>query len=308
MRHNMQRRIAQAQCNQGDRPTKGRKVARLPGTSAPGAKGPRVAKVTTGRHLKRAQDKGPTLLDKFAELVTLTRLDGGVTKNTWHEWRLHDNPEATAESSERDFERLRAKLIEHCVPHLCEPAAKVWPHSTIAETAPTTAVVVMTATDVEKYALPGKRCVRCAKWKPARVPYFHQDKRERDGLRRACVDCRQMSRNGRSLRRHSDSAAVRAASAKYRVTLGGLLATKKARAEQRKHPERAAARNALARAIKSGRIVRPNWCSTCLHSPCKPEAFWPDYFSPLLVSWHCRACLHEVRVAARVRRADPGGE
>jgi len=51
------------------------------------------------------------------------------------------------------------------------------------------------------------------------------------------------------------------------------------------------ARQAVARAVKSGRLVRPDFCSRCDVS-CKPEGHHHDYSKPLEVEWLCDDC-HE---------------
>lgn len=62
---------------------------------------------------------------------------------------------------------------------------------------------------------------------------------------------------------------------KYRVTEEGK--------------KKAAARATVCRAVKSGRLIRPGDCSSCL-TPCKPEADHHDYDKPLDVTWLCKPC------------------
>lgn len=58
---------------------------------------------------------------------------------------------------------------------------------------------------------------------------------------------------------------------------------------RQRHPEKHAARVALAEAIRKGRLVRPEACSICF-APCKPDAHHEDYSKPLDVIWVCRPC------------------
>lgn len=46
---------------------------------------------------------------------------------------------------------------------------------------------------------------------------------------------------------------------------------------------------AVARALKSGVLVRPDRCEDC-ETPCKPDAHHDDYDRPLEVRWLCRRC------------------
>ena len=65
------------------------------------------------------------------------------------------------------------------------------------------------------------------------------------------------------------------------------------------HPERNAARSAVAEAIKAGRLVRPPACSSCDRVG-RVEAHHDDYAAPLAVRWLCPSChkLHHHREAA----------
>lgn len=58
---------------------------------------------------------------------------------------------------------------------------------------------------------------------------------------------------------------------------------------KKKYPERARARNRVARAIKAGLLVRPSECERC-GIECRVEASHDDYAQPLAVEWLCRPC------------------
>lgn len=55
------------------------------------------------------------------------------------------------------------------------------------------------------------------------------------------------------------------------------------------HPEIVRAHRAVATALKSGALVRPTVCASCLQD-CRPDAHHPDYRAPLCVEWLCRKC------------------
>jgi ribosomal protein S27AE len=46
-------------------------------------------------------------------------------------------------------------------------------------------------------------------------------------------------------------------------------------------------------AIKTGKLVRPNKCSSC-GKECRPEAHHQDYKKPLMVVWLCIKCHRSV--------------
>lgn len=56
-----------------------------------------------------------------------------------------------------------------------------------------------------------------------------------------------------------------------------------------KNKEKRRAHVILNRAIKSGKIMRPNSCSQC-NVECKPDGHHEDYNKPLEVIWICRKC------------------
>lgn len=62
---------------------------------------------------------------------------------------------------------------------------------------------------------------------------------------------------------------------------------------RRDEPEKWRARSAVSRAVKAGRLERPDHCSEC-GAECKPTAHHADYEKPLEVVWLCRLC-HEAK-------------
>lgn len=59
---------------------------------------------------------------------------------------------------------------------------------------------------------------------------------------------------------------------------------------RRRHPERARAWKAVARAIERGDLVRPDVCPSCDGTERRIEAHHDDYARPLEVRWLCSLC------------------
>lgn len=67
-----------------------------------------------------------------------------------------------------------------------------------------------------------------------------------------------------------------------------------------RHPEKAAAHEAVAKAIRKGLLVRPSGCQDCPWIG-KPESHHDDYTKPLSVRWLCRGCHIRADRARRLR-------
>lgn len=77
------------------------------------------------------------------------------------------------------------------------------------------------------------------------------------------------------------------------------------RLHQRRFPERHRARMAVTRALRSGRLVRPNRCEHC-RTRCRPEAHHArgyDRAHRLDVEWCCRTCHLAAHRVVRLTRA-----
>ena len=66
----------------------------------------------------------------------------------------------------------------------------------------------------------------------------------------------------------------------------------------RRNPEKNKARNMLNRAVQSGKIHKPLYCSSC-DSDKHLEAHHTDYSNPLEVLWLCRSCHRELHSKIR---------
>lgn len=65
--------------------------------------------------------------------------------------------------------------------------------------------------------------------------------------------------------------------------------TRYTRAFKAANPEKVQAQRAVAHAIRSGTLKRPNHCSVCRRA-CRPDAHHFSYLLPLCVDWLCRKC------------------
>ena len=147
-----------------------------------------------------------------------------------------------------------------------------------------------------------KTCAKC------RLPFpsiaFSKDASKADGLQCWCKACR---RNRYATNRSSeikyalDYVAANAETVYPKKRLYNKLhrtqPTPEARrinrlAAIRRNPEKHAARRALRRAVKLGRIAKPDSCSACLKSlpPAKIHGHHEDYSKPLEVVWLCADC------------------
>lgn len=67
-----------------------------------------------------------------------------------------------------------------------------------------------------------------------------------------------------------------------------------------RHPEKAAAHDAVRLAVAKGSLRRPFYCKRC-GDPHRPFAHHDDYTKPLEVRWLCRRC-HRIADKARIAR------
>lgn len=55
------------------------------------------------------------------------------------------------------------------------------------------------------------------------------------------------------------------------------------------HPDYVRAHRIVARAIRAGRLIRPDFCESCLQKR-QPDAHHDDHMKPLDIQWLCRTC------------------
>jgi hypothetical protein len=107
---------------------------------------------------------------------------------------------------------------------------------------------------------------------------YRKKNKEKISLREALKRVSDESRFGKNRKRHFDWAKDN------REKLNEYQ-----RKWYQKNKEKRRAHVILNRAVKSGKIMRPNSCSQC-NKKCKPDGHHTDYNHPLDVVWICRAC------------------
>ncbi len=160
------------------------------------------------------------------------------------------------------------------------------------------------------------RCFGCCQWKSE--DSFGVDKWARNGLQGSCRECR--SAKGKEWRKENGEVA-RARQAKYRANdpekFRRAMAKWRAenpervrslRAEWRRHnrdrvrahqkayveknPRKVKAQNAVAKAIRSGKLTRPDFCEMCSAQSGRIEGHHSSYDRDrwLVVTWLCQKC------------------
>lgn len=115
-----------------------------------------------------------------------------------------------------------------------------------------------------------KSCTCCGETKS--VSEFYKRLGYRDGIQAHCKTCE------------------RAKTAGYQRSKAGREMLKRhSRRDYEKFKEKQNARVSVRRAILSGNLVKPNYCSACLND-CRPHAHHRDYSKPLEVIWLCLSC------------------
>lgn len=126
-----------------------------------------------------------------------------------------------------------------------------------------------------------KRCSRCARVLP--IGMYANDISRRSGKSNACRECEAERHKRRDPQRN-----------KPRVLDTAYYERKRradaARRKRPDHNERMRARNTVGRAVRNGRIKRPETCEHCGGAPRRIEAHHRDYSKPLDVIWLCTSC------------------
>lgn len=128
------------------------------------------------------------------------------------------------------------------------------------------------------------------------LDHFFRCKRYRGGFRHECKEC---LRDHRRDNPEPHRIAVRKWQANHRAE-----ENVRGRQWQKNHPLKRAAHQAVYRAIKSGRLIRPDSCSQCGRT-CTPQGHHEDYKRPLDVIWCCVKC-HNVLDRERQEREARG--
>lgn len=130
-----------------------------------------------------------------------------------------------------------------------------------------------------------KRCFKCLR--DLDESEFYRHPQMADGLLGKCKECAKLdSRKNRNARldyyRRYDT--IRSQRPERKQHLRETV-----RRLRQQNPEKTRARTAVSRALRSGRLHRPDHCSAC-SLPCRPEAHHTDYSKPLDVVWLCSGC------------------
>ena len=128
------------------------------------------------------------------------------------------------------------------------------------------------------------KCVRCKRTKAARGFPPHNLK---PGNRHWCRMC-QRAYDREYVKRKPEKA--RAKEARYRAANTAAISARRRR-YLAMNGHKKAARDAVRRAMLSGRLSRPGRCSSCRRA-CKPHAHHDSYLpaAQLKVKWLCRSC------------------
>lgn len=145
------------------------------------------------------------------------------------------------------------------------------------------------------------KCTKCKVERPRTE--FHKEPKKRNGLKSICKECgrsysrewaRQNKReNAEKARRwrEANPDRVRENTRKWQSENMDLLGqiSRKYRASD---PERYRAHTCLAKAVSTGKILKPASCERCGKTKEQPEldGHHQDYSKPLVVQWLCRQC------------------
>lgn len=135
-----------------------------------------------------------------------------------------------------------------------------------------------------------KNCTKCDKKLSATLKYFPSNKKTKDKLGSWCRICCKKYQE-----KYNQSGKGKTACKRYRQTEKGKKAQqRKAKKYRKKYPKECCTHKKLQRAVKAGKIKRPNKCSKC-NKKCKPDGHHPDYKKPLKVIWLCKQCHADLK-------------
>lgn len=139
-----------------------------------------------------------------------------------------------------------------------------------------------------------KTCRSCNVAKP--LSEFYRHAQMADGYLNCCKDCKKAAQHEYAARNADRLRAYERA--RWADPIRRMKAAAYTRRHRANHPERAAARAAVARALQGGRLTRQP-CQVC--GSTRVQAHHHDYAKPLDVEWFCfkhhREVAHGQRVA-----------
>lgn len=134
-----------------------------------------------------------------------------------------------------------------------------------------------------------KQCFKCGRILD--IEEFYPHKEMKDGHLNKCKSCTKKDVHERSMR---CSAQI----AEYEKLRSKTEKRKQLRKQyvnkyKTEHPERIAIMSRVQKAIRAGKIKRPNYCSVC-GKVCKTVAHHYDYSKPLDVIFVCQSCHKKI--------------
>lgn len=125
-----------------------------------------------------------------------------------------------------------------------------------------------------------KSCFKCDQVKP--LSEFYRHPRMADGHLNKCKAC---AKRDSTQHRNDNLERVRS----YDRRRGARQPPEYLAAYRHNHPDRQRVNSAVARAVRLGRLIRPDACWYC-GSTRQVVGHHADYSRPLAVSWLCQAC------------------
>lgn len=162
-----------------------------------------------------------------------------------------------------------------------------------------------------------KKCFKCLSIKP--LSEFYKHKRMADGHLNKCKDCAKsdVKKNRDENKdyykeydawRFKNDPMVKDRHKRYLLTPEGVSAMRKAQYDWIKsNPEKRAAHVLLGNAVRSGKIDKPENCSSCgmFFPKRKIHAHHHDYTKPLDVTWLCLYCHVDLHHGEYLWNNDP---
>ena len=137
-----------------------------------------------------------------------------------------------------------------------------------------------------------KKCFKCQHVKP--ITEFYRHPSMADGHLNKCKFCAKV--DSAIQRAKNDEGRLAYERQRARTEQRRALRRRTVAAYRRKYPERTAAYNAVARAIRMGKLLKPSRCQGCERAA-DLKAHHEDYSQKLDVIWLCARChLHHHHV------------
>lgn len=130
-----------------------------------------------------------------------------------------------------------------------------------------------------------KECFKCGQVKDSSC--FYRQRSNTDGLFGKCKECTKrdvLDNRKANIERIREYDRKRGKDPQRIARVTATVA-----AWRKKHPDRAKAQGVLYRAVRDGKLQRPDTCSRC-GKKARIEAHHNDYSKPLEVLWVCKPC------------------